>query len=655
MARVRPTTEEDDPETPVEIDPITGEPVNQPGVRVDMDKQKKAARQILIDQVRAQREAMVEEQAYHIEQTKKHHESKAYRERKRSEARANVKVEVPRLNVVVLGAYEVPKMDFIGKADPFVTMEIGKTKRKTTTKMQTLTPRWKESFFFDVPNQTDTMTVQAFDYDMIGDNELIGEIEIPLIVAATSHGRPRVYELQHPDPAVEEKRKSVGKFVLSLMWADEEEEYRMQVIDEIDAIMEHLDTLANARRSFSQMLTARPSFEGLRASFSRSSRASKVGSMGSSDRLDPDDNVKDPKQGKHALQELLGVKKLSTKRPSGDTGPLRGSMRKKSATATSMPTDVQRLTAGATTATGASADAGAEAGTAGAQAGTRPSSDKLLALADKIAAERVAEAKAKRAQREAAKKDPTEDPKYLDPRARREWEKKQKEEQEALAAMQAKEAAKEAARGAKDVLATPSVNDTNKAGAEGAEASGRVAEAVAAGAAAAAAANGERAGADGGNGSGEGGKGWQAARASLGRRQSWADLAASMENDDWKSVEDIAKEAKAQADAEAAAAEAARKSRSSFERRPSLADIADGAAKFRRLSSGAVTGAAAEIAKDGGRASFKEAATKVKRMSRASLSFTAAAAEKLQREIAKVSADVAQEMWKSDAEMLKDS
>ena len=96
-------------------------------------------------------------------------------------------------------------------ADPFVTMEIGKTTRKTTTKMQTLTPRWKETFYFDVPNQTDTMAVKAFDYDMIGDNELIGEIEIPLIVAATSHGRPRVYELHHPDPAIEDKRKSVGK------------------------------------------------------------------------------------------------------------------------------------------------------------------------------------------------------------------------------------------------------------------------------------------------------------------------------------------------------------------------------------------------------------------------------------------------------------
>ena len=52
MARVGPTipTEENDPETPVEIDPITGEPVNQPGVRVDMEKQKKASRQLLIDQ-----------------------------------------------------------------------------------------------------------------------------------------------------------------------------------------------------------------------------------------------------------------------------------------------------------------------------------------------------------------------------------------------------------------------------------------------------------------------------------------------------------------------------------------------------------------------------------------------------------------------------
>ena len=49
MSKVGPS-EDDGPKTPVEIDPVTGDPVNQPGVRVDMDKQKKAKRQLLIDQ-----------------------------------------------------------------------------------------------------------------------------------------------------------------------------------------------------------------------------------------------------------------------------------------------------------------------------------------------------------------------------------------------------------------------------------------------------------------------------------------------------------------------------------------------------------------------------------------------------------------------------
>ena len=516
-------------------------------------------------------------------------------------------------------------------------MQIGKTIRKTTTKMQTLTPRWKETFYFDVPNQTDTITIQAFDYDMIGDNELIGEIQIPLIVAATSHGRPRVYELHHPDPAVEDKRKSVGKIVLGLMWVDEEAEHGMQVIGETDAIMTHLDTLGNARRSFSQMLSARPSFDGLRASFSRSSRASKIGPGGSSDGMDPDEEGKDPKQGKHALQELLGVKKLSTKRPSGDGMPSNRSMRKKSATATSMPTDIRGLTADAAAA--ATAEAEAEAAAEGPRGRATPSSDKLLALADKIAAERVAEAKAKRAAREAAKRDPTEDPKYMDPRARREFEKRQAEGQEALAAMQAKDAAKEGAKEPKDPLATP-------AGSGVAGDAAGVAAAVAAGATAAATANG------GGGGGGEGGKGWQAARASLGRRQSWADLAATMEDDNWKSADDMAKEAEAKMKAEAEAAAAAAKLRPSFERRPSIADIADGAAKFRRLSSGMVTAGAAEIAKDGGTTSLKSAAHMVKRMSRASLSFTADAAAKLTEELASTAAKVSEEMWRSDGEML---
>uniref|UniRef100_A0A7S2CP61 Uncharacterized protein n=1 Tax=Florenciella parvula TaxID=236787 RepID=A0A7S2CP61_9STRA len=127
-----------------------------------------------------------------------------------------------------------------------------------------------------------------------------------------------------------------------------------------------------------------------------------------------------------------------------------------------------------------------------------------------------------------------------------------------------------------------------------------------------------------------------------------------MEDDNWKSVEDQAKEAEAQRVAEAAAAAAAAKARPSFERRPSIADLADGAAKFRRLSTGVVTSGAAELAKDGGAGKLKSAATTVTRMSRASLSITAAAASKLTAELANMSAQVSQEMWKSDADMLGD-
>ena len=59
--------------------------------------------------------------------------------------------------------------------------------------MQTLTPRWKETFYFDVPNQTDTMAVKAFDYDMIGDNELAMIMDrkryLGILVSPTNWGR----------------------------------------------------------------------------------------------------------------------------------------------------------------------------------------------------------------------------------------------------------------------------------------------------------------------------------------------------------------------------------------------------------------------------------------------------------------------------------
>ena len=137
--------------------------------------------------MRRHREDFVDQTQYVREQSRQHHERKASRRRRRAKARSLVRSETPRLQVTVVGAFNVPKMDFFGKADPYVTLQLpgAGSLTKTSTRYQTFTPIFDESFFFDVTTDVvEDLHLEIFDYDMIGSNELIGTIDIPLIVAS---------------------------------------------------------------------------------------------------------------------------------------------------------------------------------------------------------------------------------------------------------------------------------------------------------------------------------------------------------------------------------------------------------------------------------------------------------------------------------------
>lgn len=92
-----------------------------------------------------------------------------------------------KLNVVILEARQLKKMDLAGLSDPYVKLALmsadGKRlkKKKTSIKKCTLNPHYNESFSFEIPFelvQEVQLVVTVVDYDRIGTSEPIGKIAL---------------------------------------------------------------------------------------------------------------------------------------------------------------------------------------------------------------------------------------------------------------------------------------------------------------------------------------------------------------------------------------------------------------------------------------------------------------------------------------------
>ncbi|CDW51807.1 synaptotagmin 1 [Trichuris trichiura] len=88
-----------------------------------------------------------------------------------------------KLNVVVMEAKNLKKMDVIGLSDPYVKiyLMLGNKrleKKKTSIKMKTLNPYYNESFGFEVSPEKVHLVITVMDYDRVGSNDPIGRIVI---------------------------------------------------------------------------------------------------------------------------------------------------------------------------------------------------------------------------------------------------------------------------------------------------------------------------------------------------------------------------------------------------------------------------------------------------------------------------------------------
>eukprot|EP01088_Endostelium_zonatum_P010923 TRINITY_DN2461_c0_g2_i1.p1 TRINITY_DN2461_c0_g2~~TRINITY_DN2461_c0_g2_i1.p1 ORF type:complete len:405 (-),score=103.79 TRINITY_DN2461_c0_g2_i1:102-1268(-) len=78
-----------------------------------------------------------------------------------------------RLTVKVLRAIDLAAKDLSGTSDPYVTIEIGNQKHKTSTIKRNLNPIWNQTFVFHVA-PTDVVRIHVWDWDRFGKDDSIG-------------------------------------------------------------------------------------------------------------------------------------------------------------------------------------------------------------------------------------------------------------------------------------------------------------------------------------------------------------------------------------------------------------------------------------------------------------------------------------------------
>ncbi|KAL4458138.1 hypothetical protein ABPG75_013003 [Micractinium tetrahymenae] len=96
-----------------------------------------------------------------------------------------VPVEKPEglLEVAVVEARNVPRMDFFGKSDPYVRLWVRESQKlQTATRSRTLSPVWNETFTFLVhSSQHQQLSMALYDSDMWPNtDDLIGRLSLPI-------------------------------------------------------------------------------------------------------------------------------------------------------------------------------------------------------------------------------------------------------------------------------------------------------------------------------------------------------------------------------------------------------------------------------------------------------------------------------------------
>jgi hypothetical protein len=103
------------------------------------------------------------------------------------ELRYTLLPELPpaKLEISVLRAKDLIAADRAGTSDPYVRVNVGKTAgmgKKTKVRFKTLNPEWNQSFTFMLVGEMrrEKLSIECFDYDMVGDDDSLGKFDIQL-------------------------------------------------------------------------------------------------------------------------------------------------------------------------------------------------------------------------------------------------------------------------------------------------------------------------------------------------------------------------------------------------------------------------------------------------------------------------------------------
>lgn len=116
------------------------------------------------------------------------------------------KIPVDVLEVTVHEGTSLLSMDAGGKSDPYCILKMNRSGHtfKTKTKFKTLTPKWEETFSLKTKNIregkiNDFLQVAVYDYDVVGQNDFMGHVDVPCGDLSVDTPVTNWYEVVHPD------------------------------------------------------------------------------------------------------------------------------------------------------------------------------------------------------------------------------------------------------------------------------------------------------------------------------------------------------------------------------------------------------------------------------------------------------------------------
>lgn len=133
------------------------------------------------------------------------------------------------LNVKVVQALKLLKMDLLGTSDPYVKLSLsggGLSAKKTSIKMSNLNPVWNEKFKLIVNDpKSQVLQLQVYDWDKVGGHDRLGMQMVPLKLLTPYETKEFVLDLiKNTDINDPHNKKPRGKLVVELMFTPFREE-----------------------------------------------------------------------------------------------------------------------------------------------------------------------------------------------------------------------------------------------------------------------------------------------------------------------------------------------------------------------------------------------------------------------------------------------